>query len=163
MAILSKLHKTPQNLSRNETIWKCSPLSCIHNTTRKTRGILPLPLWKHNLIMFRGLKIHWQYPLNLFLPLLDEALLLLFLTRAEASQQVYVHSSLKFIVQEPSMAKNSSSSRAPKTGGKSRRLARNKASIPPKTPSHAHLNIAAITAIRKSVAQLECPRSLAMN
>ena len=45
---------------------------------------------------------------------------MLFLTRAEASQQVYVHSSLKFIVQEPSMAKNSSPSRAPKTGAQLR-------------------------------------------
>ena len=46
--------------------------------------------------------------------------LLLFLTRAEASQQVHVHSSLKFIVQEPSMAKNSSPSRAPKNGAQLR-------------------------------------------
>ena len=45
---------------------------------------------------------------------------LLFLTRAEASQQVHVHSSLKFIVQESSMAKNSSPSRAPKNGAQLR-------------------------------------------
>ena len=42
--------------------------------------------------------------------------LLLFLTRTEESRNVYVDKTLKFIVQEPSMAKNSSPSRAPKNG-----------------------------------------------
>ena len=35
-------------------------LNCIHNTTRKTRDILQLPLCKHCLLVFRGSKLHWR-------------------------------------------------------------------------------------------------------
>ena len=63
------------------------------------------------------------------------------------------------------MAKNSSPSRAPKTGAQLRdnRRSAEQGVNTAENPSHAHLNIAAITAIIKSVAQLECPQSLAMN
>ena len=46
----------------------------------------------------------------------ERLLLLLFLTRTEECQAVYGHTSLKFIVQEPSMTKNSSPLKAPKNG-----------------------------------------------
>ena len=65
-------------------------------------------------------------------------LLLLFWTRTEASRNVYVNTALKFIVQEPSMAKNSSPSRAPKNGAQLRENPEEREKRPkkPKNPSN---------------------------
>ena len=79
----------------------------------------------------------------------------LFLTRAEASQQVNVHSSLKFIVQEPSMAKNSSPSRAPKNGAQLQENPEEREKRPkrPKPPSS---RLAAIKLMMKYCPDFQC-------
>ena len=95
-------------------------------------------------------------------------LLWLFQTRAKGSQQVYVHSSLLSNWHgEPSMTKNSSSSRARKLAlhsGTTRRSAKN-AEKPPRIPSIPtnRLKATVCTVGTSLCAEQECMQSLAMN